>query len=114
MQSAQTSAGAACSTEAAIGTAAEGICTQRAGAAGERGSPQGAVAIIMPQSGQGEVLVTSPLPDREVNMDTCRRAVTLEVVPRHLLECKVNMDTFNSTKSLKSKGTFICVCSNCV
>ena len=65
MQSAQTPAGTACPTEAAIGTTVEGICTQRVGAAGKRGSPQGAVAIILPQGGQGEVLVTSPLPEEK-------------------------------------------------
>ena len=53
VQGAQTSAGAACLAGAAIGTSAKGICNQRAGTAGQGGSPQGAVAIILPQGGQG-------------------------------------------------------------
>ena len=70
----QTLAGAARSTEAAFGTTAEGSCTQRVGAAGERGSPQGAVAIILPQGGQGEVLVTAPLPDEKLTWThVCRQ-----------------------------------------
>ena len=60
-QGVQTSTGAACLAGAAIGTSAEGICTQREGTASKGGSPQGTVAIILPQGGQGEVLVTSPL-----------------------------------------------------
>ena len=66
MEGAQTPAGAAPLAGAAIGTSAEGIGTQRAGAAGKGGSPQGAVTIILPQSQLGEVLVTSPLPEEKL------------------------------------------------
>ena len=66
VQGAQTSAKAAHLVGAAIGTSAEGICTKREGTASKGGSPQRAVAIILPQGGQGEVLVTSSLPEEKL------------------------------------------------